>query len=219
MVLAFQTILSKIAWALGPVCVLLAIGLISLVIYVYFVALLPQYMSEGYLSFTSVSHIILALWLSFNLPFNYFMCISTNPGRPGPHNSKPMDQTIDEDDYCYVCKAMKPQRTHHCSVCNKCTLRMDHHCPWMANCVGHYNYKYFVLFLFYMAVSCFYVFTICSLPTQYGGVVTKVTVPGLGRGVVNFVNLLCLSVELLLEECYFGIYSWLQPNKQQWNSI
>ncbi|XP_048772948.1 palmitoyltransferase ZDHHC15B-like isoform X5 [Ostrea edulis] len=59
--------------------------------------------------------------------------------------------------YCEKCACIKPDRCHHCSVCGQCVLKMDHHCPWVNNCVGFSNYKFFVLFLGYGLLYCFYI--------------------------------------------------------------
>ncbi|KAM0788532.1 hypothetical protein ACM66B_001660 [Microbotryomycetes sp. NB124-2] len=48
----------------------------------------------------------------------------------------------------------KPERSHHCKVCKTCILKFDHHCPWIKQCVGLHNERYFVLFLCYFSVSC-----------------------------------------------------------------
>merc|ERR1712072_1558288 len=59
--------------------------------------------------------------------------------------------------WCRKCVRVKPDRCHHCRVCQRCVLKMDHHCPWINNCVGHYNYKYFYLFILYALLILFWV--------------------------------------------------------------
>lgn len=58
---------------------------------------------------------------------------------------------------CKWCQAVKPDRTHHCRVCRQCVLRMDHHCPWVHNCIGWQNHKYFVLLVFYTSLTLTFV--------------------------------------------------------------
>lgn len=66
--------------------------------------------------------------------------------------------------YCDTCYAIKPDRCHHCSMCKTCRLKMDHHCPWVNNCVGFRNYKFFLLFLFH---GILYTFFIAMTSLQY----------------------------------------------------
>jgi len=51
--------------------------------------------------------------------------------------------------HCKWCSKYKPDRAHHCRVCRVCILKMDHHCPWIYNCVGFQNHKFFFLLLLY----------------------------------------------------------------------
>jgi len=69
---------------------------------------------------------------------------------------------IGDDDYkrkryCLICNAFKPERSHHCSVCNICVLNMDHHCPWVDNCIGFYNRKFFMQLLCCVVILTIYV--------------------------------------------------------------
>ena len=64
---------------------------------------------------------------------------------------------------CKYCHEVKPLRAHHCSLCGICVLKMDHHCPWINNCIGQNNQRYFLLFLFHSFCYTFLV-TILTLP-------------------------------------------------------
>ncbi|CAF1096799.1 unnamed protein product [Rotaria sordida] len=70
-------------------------------------------------------------------------------------NSKTYTQNV-----CRKCIFPKPARAHHCSVCARCILNQDHHCPWINNCVGHLNHRYFFQFCFFLTLGAFYAATL-----------------------------------------------------------
>ncbi|KAJ8299433.1 hypothetical protein KUTeg_023493, partial [Tegillarca granosa] len=59
-------------------------------------------------------------------------------------------QTLRLEHFCTTCLIRRPIRSKHCSVCKRCVAKFDHHCPWVDNCVGAYNHKYFVGYLFFL---------------------------------------------------------------------
>ncbi|XP_023117732.1 palmitoyltransferase ZDHHC12-A isoform X2 [Amphiprion ocellaris] len=48
---------------------------------------------------------------------------------------------------CGFCLLQQPMRAKHCQTCKRCVRRFDHHCPWMENCVGERNHRWFVVYL------------------------------------------------------------------------
>ncbi|KAK1744376.1 DHHC family palmitoyltransferase [Skeletonema marinoi] len=94
---------------------------------------------------------------------------STQQPQPIPriHNWQLLTPT--EWSYCRFSKQPKPPRSHYDHVTKSLVLNMDHYCPWMFNCVGYFNYRYFVNFLFFTTTGLFYGAMICCRPFLYLG--------------------------------------------------
>ena len=68
---------------------------------------------------------------------------------------------------CYNCHVVRPKDAHHCTECHSCFLDRDHHCPWMNNCIGLFNKKYFILFNIYAFISVIYCSSLFYYYTSY----------------------------------------------------
>ncbi|KPM08090.1 palmitoyltransferase ZDHHC3-like protein 1 [Sarcoptes scabiei] len=94
---------------------------------------------------------------------------------------------------CTKCCSIKPERAHHCSVCQRCIRKMDHHCPWVNNCVGENNQKFFVLFTFYIAIiSIHALILVCNHFMKCLDNDWRPTAP------INIILLICVAFEGLL---------------------
>ncbi len=108
------------------------------------------------LGFTSTESVVFHAVTILSI-ISYYRGVASDPGSipSGPDWEKGRLGAKEQGlRFCQREKKYKPERTHYCSAMGRNVLKMDHYCPWLANCVGFFNYKYFLLFVTYASVAC-----------------------------------------------------------------
>ncbi|KAF7300383.1 Palmitoyltransferase [Mycena chlorophos] len=111
----------------------------------------PSYEAQSSLNHsTDTSHLRPPPKLPFEIPQN----------RRAPRGRMPPTTAVlhPANRWCSKCEIVKPYRAHHCRICGTCILKFDHHCPWIGQCVGARNHKFFVNFNLASALLAIYTF-------------------------------------------------------------
>ncbi|GIY37181.1 palmitoyltransferase ZDHHC3 [Caerostris darwini] len=145
-------------WFVQDICgIICAVLTWMLVLYAEYVVVFVILLPSPYLYYSAVNFVIFQT-LAFLAITSHLRTMFSDPGAVPRGNATKetiLQMGLCEGQVVYKCPkccCIKPDRAHHCSVCQRCIKKMDHHCPWVNNCVGEKNQKYFVLFTFYIAV-------------------------------------------------------------------
>lgn len=123
---------------------------------------------------------------------------------------------------CKECKYLMPPRSWHCKKCNCCILTMNHHCLFVGTCIGHYNLRYFLMFVIYVFIGSCCVLTQtsyylwCLHWSTYGNWLTviKMMSPHLlifyGQWIEGF-HLLIFDLTVFSTVCSFGMLLYHFP--------
>ncbi|CAD7078912.1 unnamed protein product [Hermetia illucens] len=147
----------------GIVCLLVTYGAVFYADYVVTRWIILQTMET---SLWAPLHVVSFNTVVFLLTMAHLKAVLSDPGTvPLPqnrldfsdlHSGQKNGHGHGEWTVCTRCETYRPPRAHHCRICKRCIRRMDHHCPWINNCVGERNQKYFLQFLVYVGVLALY---------------------------------------------------------------
>ncbi len=221
----------------GIICGIITWGLILYAIFVVNFKIVGPWLGFGFLG---IIILFFYNYISLTCLIVHLKAMITDPGSVSSLAEPTQDDTLENLEegnleiqerrqtpkMCRKCKTFKPQRAHHCSICQRCIVKMDHHCPWINNCVGIGNHKFFIQF-----ICCVFLLSICSLLLTAGK-----TIACMGKGhhqssshhqhnsddIPSFCTTGSdggfLTLLLVLESIFFGLFTFCM-GMDQWTTF
>jgi ribosomal protein L40E len=187
----------------GITCILITYSAIAYADYVVIRHLVIPTMSESH---WGTANVVAFNFVIFLMVVSHLRAVLSDPGTvPLPKTSIDFSdlhagQKMSKDNgwtVCMKCETYRPPRAHHCRICRRCIRRMDHHCPWINNCVGEINQKFFIQFLFYVGIASLY-----SISLVIGSWILDHYSPSQSTRHTRLVH----SIILVVESVLFGLF-------------
>ena len=124
----------------------------------------------------------LASWVTVGIAAPmYLLSVCLEPGKTKKQYDflQLMDTLLEKglhlDNVCVYDEVLKSETSFHCQICGNCVELFDHHCPFINNCLGQNNHKYFLLFL--LSYVCFLIAILIEVGRHTTEVITMVDTP------------------------------------------